>query len=179
VVKRKAVFLDRDGVINRSIIKNGKGYAPRSLAEFELLPGVEEATAALKKADFLLFVVTNQPDIGNGLISPDIVDQMHQLLIKKLPLTKIYMCPHRQDENCACRKPKPGMLLMAKDEFDIDMKNSFMVCDRVSDVQAGISAGCTPFFIDHNYIETPDLGDIVRAKSLLQVIKYIFRDGVL
>ena len=169
----KAVFLDRDGVINRSIVRDGKPYAPRSLAEFELLPGVEKACADLAAAGFLLLVVTNQPDIGNGLVSAAIVEQMHQKLLQLLPIKKIYMCPHRQDAGCACRKPKPGMLLAAKEEFGIDMAASFMAGDRHSDVCAGISAGCTPVFIDHEYVETPDFTVTMRAKSLLEANRYI------
>ncbi len=164
----KAVFLDRDGVINRSKVIDGKAYAPRALSEFELLPGVKEACDALVKADFLLFVVTNQPDIGNGLVSREIVEQMHHTVLAALPITKIYTCPHTQQEGCACRKPKPGMLLAAQQEFALDMAQSFMVGDRYSDVCAAIAAGCEPVFIDYHYVETPDFNVNIRTENLQQ-----------
>ncbi len=170
---RKAVFLDRDGVINRSIVRDGKPYAPRTLEEFELFPGVTEATQHLSDAGFLLFVVTNQPDIGNGLVDAKLVDKIHQQLLQTLPIKKIYMCPHKQDEGCDCRKPKPGMLLQARNEFSIELAESYMIGDRHTDISAARSAGCVPIFVDHDYVETPDLGDTMRAKSLLQASQYI------
>lgn len=172
---RKAVFLDRDGVINHSAVRDGKAYAPRSLAEFQLLPGVKEAAEALSAAGYLLIVVTNQPDIGNGLVDRAIVDEMHQHLLQQLPIAKIYLCPHRQNEGCECRKPKPGMLLAAKAEFGIDMAASYMIGDRYSDVCAGIAAGCTPVFIDYDYIETPDFDVKMRVQSLSQASQIILK----
>lgn len=170
---RKAVFLDRDGVINRSHVREGKPYAPRTLEEFQLLPGVVEATKKLSEAGFLLFVATNQPDIGNGLVDPEIVEQMHRQLLATLPITKIYTCPHRQNEGCECRKPKPGLILAGEKEYKIDIKKSYMVGDRYSDVQAAIAAGCVPIFIDYEYVETPDFDGTMRAMDLLQASKFI------
>lgn len=170
---RKAVFLDRDGVIIRSILRNGKPHAPTTLADFALLPDVETAVRDLADAGFLIFVVTNQPDIGNGLVAPEIVEQMHKELMQTLPIKKIYMCPHSQKEGCTCRKPKPGMLLTAKEEFGIDMAASFMVGDRYSDVLAGIAAGCAPVFIDNDYVETPDFDVKMRAESLFEASRCI------
>lgn len=170
---RKAVFLDRDGVIIRSILRNGKPHAPTTLEDFALLPDVDTAIRDLAAAGFLILVVTNQPDIGNGLVALEIVEEMHRKLMQVLPIDKIYMCPHGQKEGCACRKPKPGMLLAAKDEFGIDLAASFMVGDRYSDVQAAIAAGCIPVFIDNDYVETPDFNVNMRAGSLLEASRYI------
>ena len=167
-VRHKAVFLDRDGVINRAIIRDGKPYAPRELSEFEVLPDVERACEALVGAGFLLFVVTNQPDIGNGLVSVDIVEKMHQKLLTLLPITKIYTCPHKQGDGCECRKPKSGMLLAAQQEFLLDMAESFMIGDRYSDICAGITAGCKSVFIDNHYFETPDFYVTMRTQNLWQ-----------
>ena len=150
---RRAVFLDRDGVINRCEVRNGKPYAPRRLEDFRLLPGVKNAVRALKRAKFLVIVVTNQPDIGNGLISKITVEAMHQWLERHLHVNDIKFCPHRQDENCGCRKPKPGMLLEAAKQWNIDLGNSYMVGDRCSDVIAGQSAGCYTIFINRGYRE--------------------------
>lgn len=174
MVAAKAVFLDRDGVINRTEVRDGKPYAPRSLAEFEIFPEVPEACKKLADAGFLLFVVTNQPDIGNGLVERSVVNAMHTQLLAALPITKIYLCPHTQDAGCDCRKPKPGMLLKAKDEFGIRMAASFMVGDRYSDVQAGQAAGCNPIFIYKNYVETPDFTGTLRTEDLLTASAHIF-----
>ncbi len=151
--KRRAVFLDRDGVINRSEVRNGKPYAPRALAQFRLLPGVIEAVKSLKRAGLLVIVVTNQPDIGNGLVDAAVVDAMHAKLRRVLPVDDIKVCPHRQDEGCTCRKPKPGMLLEAAREWNIDLKTSFMVGDRWGDIVAGRAAGCYTVFINRGYSE--------------------------
>jgi D-glycero-D-manno-heptose 1,7-bisphosphate phosphatase len=157
---RRAVFLDRDGVINRCEVRNGKPRAPRRLSDFRLLPGVVAALRALKKARFLLIVVTNQPDIGNGLVERSVVEAMHEKLRRRLPVDEIRMCPHRQDAGCACRKPKPGLLRRAAGKWSIDTRRSFLVGDRSSDIVAGQAVGCYTFFIDRGYAEpqraTPD-----------------------
>jgi len=115
-VANKAVFLDRDGVINRALVRNGKPYAPRTLEDFEILPGVIDTVQALKRAGYLMIVVTNQPDIGNGLVDAAVVERMHAQLCAAMPIDAVYVCPHRQDEGCDCRKPKPGMLFSAKND---------------------------------------------------------------
>ena len=150
---RRAVFLDRDGVINRCEVRGGKPYAPRSLADFRLLPGVGDAVRSLKRAGLLVVVVTNQPDIGRGLVDPAEVAAMHDKLKRVLPIDDIKMCPHRQEAGCACRKPKPGMLLEAARERRVDLKKCFLVGDRWSDVVAGQAVGCYTIFIDRGYRE--------------------------
>jgi D-glycero-D-manno-heptose 1,7-bisphosphate phosphatase len=157
---RRAVFLDRDGVLNRCEARGGKPYAPRRLADFRLLPGVIATARSLKDAGFLLIVVTNQPDIGNGLVERGVVDAMHEKLRWRLPVDEIAMCPHRQDAGCSCRKPKPGLLRRAAKKWRIDTRKSFLVGDRSSDIVAGQAVGCYTFFIDRGYAEpqraTPD-----------------------
>jgi len=150
---RRAVFLDRDGVINRCEVRNGKPYAPRRFEDFRLLPGVRNAVRALKRAKFLIIVVTNQPDIGNGLISSITVEAMHKWLKRHLRLDDIKLCPHRQDENCGCRKPKPGMFLEAARQWNLYLGKSYMVGDRCTDIIAGKSAGCYTIFINRGYRE--------------------------
>jgi D-glycero-D-manno-heptose 1,7-bisphosphate phosphatase len=142
------VFLDRDGVIVRGLVRGGKSYAPRSLAEFRLLPGAAAAVRTLHKRGFLVVVVTNQPDIGNGLVERSVVEAMHERMHRTMPIDAIEICPHRQTENCRCRKPKPGMLRAAARRFRIDLGRSVMVGDRPSDVVAGVKAGCYTIFID-------------------------------
>src|SRR4051812_28977346 len=108
-----AVFLDRDGVVNRNIMRDGKPCAPRTLAQFRLLPGVKAATRALKDAGYPIVIVTNQPDIGNHFIAPEVVEAMHERLRAALAPAAIEICPHSQGAGCDCRKPKPGMLIRA------------------------------------------------------------------
>ena len=170
---RRAVFLDRDGVLNRCEVRDGKPYAPRYLRDFRLLPGAAAAACDLKSAGLLVIVVTNQPDIGNGLTDPAVVETMHDKLRRAMPIDCVMMCPHRQDEGCSCRKPKPGMLLNAAKTWKIDLKKSFMVGDRWGDVVAGQAAGCYTLFVNRGYKEprlaTPDS----YAKSLVSATRII------
>jgi D-glycero-D-manno-heptose 1,7-bisphosphate phosphatase len=152
-VVNKAVFLDRDGVINQVAVWGGKPYAPRKAEDFVILPGVEDAIVRIRALGYLVLVVTNQPDINNKQVNLAEVNAMHDRL-SHLPIEKIYVCPHSQHEGCLCRKPHPGMLLQARDEFNIDLSRSYMVGDRQSDMQASKSAGCKSVFIDKNYSET-------------------------
>ena len=115
---------------------------------------------ALKNASLLVVVVTNQPDLGNGLIEAKTIAAMHEKLRKRLAVDDVKVCPHRHDEGCDCRKPKPGLLIEAAREWNIDLANSFMVGDRWSDVVAGQAVGCYTVFVDRGYSEpqraTPD-----------------------
>lgn len=168
-----AVFLDRDGVINRPFVRNGKSYAPRTLEDFILLPNSKRSISLLKQSGFKVIVVTNQPDIGNGFVNAEIVEAMHQRLFKRMSIDDIFLCAHRQDEGCNCRKPKAGMLFEAAAKHSIDLKKSFMVGDRTSDVEAGKRAGCTSVFIDRNYNEPNTQHTDVTVKSLQSAVIYI------
>lgn len=150
---RKAVFLDRDGVLNRSGLQDGKPHAPRSLDAFHLLPDAMPSVQALHDAGFALVVVTNQPDVGNGFVSRDAVEAMHDYLRSCMPLDAIKVCYHSQTHGCNCRKPEPALLFEASAELGIDLKESFMIGDRWSDVVAGRRAGCFTIFIDRSYAE--------------------------
>lgn len=157
---RSAVFLDRDGVINRSIIYDGKPYPPATLAEFEYLPGVETGIGKLRAAGFLVIVVTNQPDIKTGKQTLMNLKLMHEKMTIDNLCDDIKVCFHIDRDDCKCRKPKPGMLLDASKEWGIDLKKSFMIGDRWRDIGAGKAAGCFTYFIDYSYkeglIERPD-----------------------
>jgi len=170
-----AVFLDRDGVINVNEVRGGKPYAPTRLEDFQFLPGVEEATRRLKDAGFLLVVVTNQPDVANGITRQDTLDAMHALLRKKLPVDDIRICYHTDADGCDCRKPKPGMLLAAAADHGIDLARSYMVGDRWRDVAAGKTAGCATILVEYDYDEPePDSPDAVVA-SLSEAADWILR----
>jgi D-glycero-D-manno-heptose 1,7-bisphosphate phosphatase len=169
----RAAFLDRDGVINRCEVRNGKPYAPRHLSDFRLLPRAAAAVRDLKSAGLLVIIVTNQPDIGNGLVLPAVVDAMHDKLRQAIPIDDVIVCCHRQDEGCDCRKPKPGMLLTAAKQWKIDLRKSFMVGDRWGDIVAGQAAGCYTIMVKRGYKEprlaTPDSC----AKSLASAARLI------
>jgi D-glycero-D-manno-heptose 1,7-bisphosphate phosphatase len=153
--KQRAVFLDRDGVINRALERDAKPFPPRNLQEFEILPEVPAALAKLKAAGFLLVVATNQPDVGRGTLKQEIVEQIHAHMILQLPIDRVEVCFHsgKGMDNCDCRKPKPGMLLHAAHELNIDLSQSWMVGDRWRDVDCGHNAGCKTIFVDCDYAE--------------------------
>ena len=151
--QKRAVFLDRDGVINRCVIRERKPYPPSSPAEVEILPGVSEAMARLKAAGFLLICVTNQPDVARGKQRRNVVELIHENLLRSLPLDKIVVCYHDDHDRCRCRKPLAGMFLDAAQEFSINLEKSFMVGDRWRDIEAGQNAGCKTILIEYGYNE--------------------------
>lgn len=151
----KAIFLDRDGVINANMVRDGRPYAPTRIEDFILLSGVPEAVAALRDAGFLIIVVTNQPDIATGKQTRATVDLMHKFMRQRVPLDDIEVCSHVALDNCDCRKPKPGMLLSAAKKHDIVLEQSWMIGDRWSDVEAGRAAGCRTVFVDYGYPADP------------------------
>jgi D-glycero-D-manno-heptose 1,7-bisphosphate phosphatase len=153
--RARAVFLDRDGVINRALERDCKPFPPRSLDEFEILPEVPAACAKLKAAGFLLVVATNQPDVGRGTLKKELVEEIHAHLMKQFPIDRVEVCfhPGQGKSDCDCRKPKPGMLLRAARELNIDLSHSWMVGDRWRDVDCGHAAGCRTIFINRGYAE--------------------------
>jgi D-glycero-D-manno-heptose 1,7-bisphosphate phosphatase len=170
---RRAVFLDRDGVINRAITRQGKPYPPGSLAELEILPGVSDALIALHEAGFLNIVITNQPDVATGVQSREVVEAMHALLQEQLALDAIKVCFHVESDRCECRKPKPGMLIDAARELDVDLAHSYLVGDRWRDVSAGKAVGCYTFFIDYGYDESLHEKPDQVVESLRQASQHI------
>ncbi len=172
----RAVFLDRDGVINRSLVRAGKPYPPVTLDEVEILPGVPEACRSLKELGFLLVVVTNQPDVGRGTVAREAVESIHAYLVRRLPIDRILTCFHggvAYGDPCDCRKPRPGMLLRAAGEFKINLAKSFMIGDRWRDVDCGFNAGCTTIFIDWGYEEKLKRVPNFRARDLLSAAQLI------
>lgn len=160
----RAVFLDRDGVLVIPEFRDGRSFAPRRLEDFRIYPEAAASLQRLKEAGFLLIVVTNQPDVGNGHARRSAVEAMHEVMSRELPIDHVMICFHAQTDRCECRKPKPGMILEAAKELGIDLKNSFMVGDRWSDIEAGRAAGCATVFIDHAYAEAaPDAPDYIAA----------------
>ncbi|HUC48148.1 MAG TPA: HAD family hydrolase [Xanthobacteraceae bacterium] len=148
---KAAVFLDRDGVINANLERDGKPVAPTRIEEFRFLPGVQDAIRRLKEAGYTVIVCTNQPDVATGRTSRSTLDAMHALVREKLKVDDIKACFHTDQDGCGCRKPKPGMLLAAAREHGIDLAASYMVGDRWRDVMAGRAAGCRTIFVDYGY----------------------------
>lgn len=175
---RRAVFLDRDGVINRALEREHKPYPPTRLSEFEILPGVPEACAKLKQAGFLLIVATNQPDVGRGTLRQEVVETIHEHVQRLLPIDRVEVCYHpgKGQSDCDCRKPKPGMLLRAARELGIDLSQSWMVGDRWRDIDCGHAAGCRTIFIDYGYAEELKQPPDFRCASLLEAAGIILRE---
>lgn len=170
---RRAVFLDRDGVINKAIVRDGKPYPPANVGELEILPGVREALLELKAAEFSLIVVSNQPDVARGKTSRATVEAINSALAAELPIDEFVMCYHDSGDGCLCRKPKPGMLIAAAAKWHIDLSASFMVGDRWRDVEAGQLAGCKTVFLDYGYAEKqPEYVDC-RVGSLIEALPFI------
>ena len=171
--KIRAVFLDRDGVINANNDRDGKPVAPTSFSQFRLLDGVEEAARRLKAAGFLLVVVTNQPDLATGRTSSAAMDEMHAEVRRRLPVDDIRVCPHVDADGCDCRKPKPGLLLAAARKFGIDLAASYMVGDRWRDVVAGQAAGCETIFVDYGYVQDGPNHPDKTVRSLSEAADYV------
>ena len=156
-MRERAVFLDRDGVLVVPEFRDGRSFAPQRVADFHLYPEAPSCVARLKAAGFKLVVVTNQPDVGDGLVELSVVEEMHQIMAAELPVDAIEACYHGHHEVCDCRKPKPGMLVRAAERFSIDCRRSFMVGDRGRDVAVGHAVGCATILIDLGYTGV-DLG---------------------
>ncbi|HEV2731417.1 MAG TPA: HAD family hydrolase, partial [Terriglobales bacterium] len=177
VEMKKAVFLDRDGVLNRALERNGELVPPRNLAEFELLPGVRDACESLRNAGFLLIVVTNQPDVARGTLDRSVVGEINRLIREALPLDDIRVCYHDDGDHCDCRKPKPGLLLQAAKDWDIDLAQSFLVGDRWKDIAAARNAGCRAVMVANGCPQSRDLSASpdARVHSLKEAGDWILR----
>ena len=170
----RAVFLDRDGVLARALVRDGKAYAPVTPDELEIESEAPAALAELKAAGFLLVVVTNQPDVARGITRREDVEKMHARMRAALPVDAVFVCYHDDRAGCDCRKPKPGMLLAASATHDVDLAGSFMVGDRWRDVDAGASAGCRTVWIDRGYNERePDHAPGARVATLAAAARWI------
>ena len=169
----RAVFLDRDGVINAIVYRDGRPYPPATLDAMRFLDGVEEAIQRLKQKGYKIIVATNQPDVAKGIQKLEIVEKMHERIYQQLHVDDIKVCYHVDADNCPCRKPKPGMLLEAAAQWSLDLKNSYMVGDRWRDVDAGKAAGCKTVWIVSSYNEKKAENADIEAESLLEAASII------
>jgi D-glycero-D-manno-heptose 1,7-bisphosphate phosphatase len=176
---RPAIFLDRDGVIVIPEFRDGRSFAPRRLADFHLYDDIGYWLTLLKFRGFLLVVITNQPDVGMGLIEPETITEMHRTLMRELPIDLVKVCPHTREAQCACRKPKPGLILAAARQLDIRLDASFMVGDRASDIEAGEAAGCRTVFIDLDYsAERKPAAPTCTVRGLAEAAQFILGTGI-
>ena len=169
----RAVFLDRDGVINRAVVRDGKPFPPANLAALEILPGVANAMQTLHEAGWLLIVVTNQPDVARGITSLVEVEAINTYLKQCLPIDEFRSCYHDSCDGCDCRKPRPGALLAAADARGIDLFASYIVGDRWRDIEAGERANCKTIFLDYGYDEKRPQNFNHRVRSLAEAAEII------
>lgn len=168
-----AVFLDRDGVLNEALQIDGKPFPPQSIAQVIIPPEVLPSLQLLKQKNYLLCMVTNQPDVARGTQRKEVVESINDYLISKLPLDHIRVCYHDNEDNCECRKPKPGMLLDLARAHQIELSKSFMIGDRRGDMEAGMNAGCKTIFIDRGYRETKPLKYNISVQTLAEAVSFI------
>ncbi len=173
--RRRAVFLDRDGVLCRATVRGGLPRAPAALAEVELACGARAACGVLRAAGFVLVMATNQPDVARGLIARAAVDAINDHLRTRLGLDAIEVCCHDDRDDCGCRKPRPGMLLRAARRMGLDPAASFMVGDRWRDIEAGRAAGCRTILIDHGYADNDIARPDFRVRSMGEAAQGILR----
>lgn len=173
----RAVFLDRDGVINQAIVREGKPYPPSLVSEVVIPEGAESALNKLNDAGFLLVGITNQPDVARGTQQEAVVEEINRCLMDKFPITEIFVCYHDDSDNCDCRKPKPGLFFQAAEKYEIDLSNSYMIGDRWKDVEAGQNAGCNTILIDFTYNEKqPSSITTIRVTSLVEASLWILNN---
>jgi D-glycero-D-manno-heptose 1,7-bisphosphate phosphatase len=180
-VGQRAVFLDRDGVLNRVVVRNGKPHPPSTLEDFDLYDDAAEGCARLKTAGFLLVVITNQPDVGRGTQARQDVEAMHAKMQSALPsLDRIEICYHageRYGDPCDCRKPRPGMIVRAAAELKIDLGASFVIGDRWRDIDCAHAAGCRAIFIERGYKERLREMPDITVSNFGDAVKTLLRDA--
>ena len=163
---RRAVFLDRDGVLNALVIREGTAVSPRAMEDFAIVPEARASVARLKDAGYRVFVITNQPDIARGRMSSAVLDEMLRALRAEVPLDDIAVCTHDDADDCDCRKPRAGMLHALAERWQVDLGRSVVVGDSWRDMHAGRAANCKTVMLGEATDEAADysavsLGDAV------------------
>ena len=171
---RVAIFLDRDGVLNHPVVRDGLPYPPSDVASLRIYAGARDVLLRAKDAGFALIVVTNQPDIARGTQSRAVVDDINLALAGELPVDDILVCEHDSSAGCECRKPKPGLIFQGAKRHAVALTKSFLVGDRWRDIDAGAAAGVKTILIDRGYAERQPLHAAdARVSSLEQAITWI------
>lgn len=177
-MKNRAVFLDRDGVLNKVNLINGIPHPPRSLKEVKIYEDVESSLIELRNAGYILVIVTNQPDVARGATNKKTVIEINNFIARLLKIQYVSICFHDDKHICHCRKPKPGMLYDFSKRLGLDLSRSFMVGDRWRDIDAGNAAGCTSIFIDRGYQEALSSNPSFIVKNMYEVVQ-IIKKGVI
>lgn len=171
---KRAIFFDRDGVINKTIVKNDIVFSPRKFKEFKLIDEAKEVLDGSRKEGFVNIIVTNQPDIRRGMMGLDELECMHNFIRKNLAIDDIIVCPHDDDDNCTCRKPGTGMFFEAAKKWGIELNASFLIGDQWKDVEAGRKSGCITVLIDYSY--NKKVKSDFRASDLRSALKIILKN---
>ena len=170
-VRRRAAFLDRDGVINKSFMRSGIPVPPRDCGEVSIIEGVTDSLNLFRKNGIIPVVITNQPDVSRGITTVEIVESINQLIRQLTGIEYFYICFHDNFDNCNCRKPRTELILNAVRDLNIDIGNSFMVGDRWRDVKVGQTLGMRSYFIDYSYREIEPEPPFIRVSSLWEVAR--------
>jgi D-glycero-D-manno-heptose 1,7-bisphosphate phosphatase len=173
----RAVFLDRDGVLNEPVVRDGKPHPPSGPNELVVSADAPAALDDLRRLGFMLVCVTNQPDVARGTLSPQKLDAINGRLLAALPLDALYDCRHDDADACDCRKPNPGLIYQAARELDIDPAASYLIGDRWRDIEAGAAARCRTILVDRGYRErSSSVPPDVRVASLSAAAAWIAAD---
>ena len=175
---KSAIFLDRDGIVNKAIVKNNKPYSPQNFEELELVTGIRQLIEFLKHK-YLIFVVSNQPEVARGNQNKEDVETINDYLSSQLSIDSFLICFHDDQDFCNCRKPKAGLILWAAEKYDIDLKSSWVIGDRWRDIEMGKKVGCKTIFVNYNYDETQPLKPDFIVKSINEIFIIIeLKDGL-
>ena len=172
---RKAIFFDRDGILNKSIVINAKPYSPRSLKEFKINLFLRKYINFFKKKNFMIIVITNQPDVGAGKVPKNLILYFHKVLKKKLLIDDIFVCYDLSNKSFL-KKPNPGMLYVAQKKYKIDMSKSYFIGDRWKDMKASYTAGVKGLFVDFQYNEKPATKYHKKFNSLYNAVIFLKKE---
>jgi D-glycero-D-manno-heptose 1,7-bisphosphate phosphatase len=177
MVRNRAVFLDRDGVINEPIVKDGKPGSPLFVSEIKICPGVSEGISKLREHGFELVVVSNQPEVSRGNLTLKTLQAINLEIARMTGIEHFYCCTHSDDDACVCRKPLPGMILSASADLSLDVQSSFLIGDRWKDILAGLNAGCKTIWIDREYKEVMPENYTYRVVNFLAAVHLVCLDA--
>lgn len=172
---KRAVFFDRDGVLNDAIVRDGKPYPPASVGELRIEPAAAQAIEMLRSLGFATIAITNQPDVARGTQDRQTVERINAEVQSATGIDAVYTCYHDDRDACDCRKPKPGLILRACREVGLDASGSYLIGDRMKDIEAARAARCSPVFIDRSYAETVEPAPGIVVRSFDQAIQAILQ----
>lgn len=172
-MKRRAIFLDRDGVINKASFVNGKHRSPMLAGEVELYEDAKSSINKLRKLGFLIFVMTNQPEISRGNLRLEESDAINGVIQKEIEPEEIIVCPHDDSDRCCCRKPLPGMITDLISRYKLNPDTCYLIGDRANDIEAGQAAGVKSIQIDRGYPVDLSPHKLASARSLSGAVRII------